>query len=65
MLISVIIPCYNEERYIIETLKKVNEQKSKFNLEIVVCDDFSNDKTNQILLENSNLYNNTYTEFDL
>ena len=57
MLISVIIPCYNEEVSIIETLKKVNEQKSKFNLEIIVCDDFSNDKTNQILCENSNLYN--------
>ena len=57
MLISVIVPCYNEENSIIETLKKVNKQKSKFNLEIIVCDDFSNDKTNHILRENSNLYN--------
>lgn len=57
MLISVIIPCYNEESYIIETLKKVNNQKSKFNLEIIVCDDFSTDETNRILKENSNLYN--------
>ncbi len=57
MLISVIIPCYNEESSIIETLTRVNKQKSKFNLEIIVCDDFSNDKTNQILRENSNLYN--------
>ena len=57
MLISVIIPCYNEENSIVKTLKKVNEQKLKFNLEIIVCDDFSNDKTNQILKENKNLFN--------
>lgn len=57
MLISVIIPCYNEENYILEILKKVNKQKLKFNLEIIVCDDFSTDKTNKILKENTNLYN--------
>ena len=45
MKISVIIPCYNEEKYIIEILKKVNNQKNKFDLQIIVSDDCSDDET--------------------
>ena len=56
MKISVIIPCYNEENYILRVLKKVNEQKSKFDIQIVVSDDCSSDKTISILKENSHLY---------
>jgi len=56
MKISVIIPCYNEEKTILEILAKVNNQKSKFNLEIIVCDDGSKDRTISIIEENNNLY---------
>ena len=56
MKISVIIPCYNEEKTILEVLAKVNNQKSKFNLEIIVCDDGSKDRTISIIEENNNLY---------
>ena len=56
MKISVIIPCYNEENYILGVLKKVNEQKSKFDIQIIVSDDCSSDKTISILKENSHLY---------
>ena len=56
MLISIIIPCYNEEKYILEILKRVNQQKTKFNLEIIISDDCSGDKTNEILKQNKNFY---------
>lgn len=56
MKISVIIPCHNEEKTILEILAKVNSQKSKFNLEIIVCDDGSKDRTISIIEENNNLY---------
>ena len=56
MKISVIIPVFNEKKYILEILKKVNIQKKKFNLEIIISDDCSNDGTREILDNNSYLY---------
>ncbi|MAJ22221.1 MAG: glycosyl transferase family 2 [Candidatus Pelagibacter sp. TMED64] len=56
MKISVIVPCYNEEKYIIEVLKKINLQKNTFNIEIIVSDDKSTDNTLDILKNSSNLY---------
>lgn len=47
--ISIIIPCYNEEKYISTVLTNVNKQKKLFNLEIIVVDDGSKDKTKEIL----------------
>jgi glycosyltransferase involved in cell wall biosynthesis len=54
--ISVIIPCFNEENFILKTLKKVNEQKKKFDIEIIVSDDCSTDRSLQLLQENNNLF---------
>ena len=48
MKLSIIIPCFNEESTIKEILKKVHDQ-SKFDKEIIVVDDFSNDNTREIL----------------
>ena len=56
MKISIIIPTYNEERYILQTLQKVNDQRSKFDLEIVISDDASTDQTMSLLHNNKNLY---------
>lgn len=56
MKVSVIIPCYNEDKTILEILTKVNNQKNKFNLEIIICDDGSKDKTISIIEEHDNLY---------
>ena len=56
MKISVIIPCFNEENSIIEILNKVNLQKKKFDLEIIVSDDGSKDGTIKKLEENSGLF---------
>ena len=56
MKISVLIPCFNEEKTILKILNKVNEQKQNFDLEIVVSDDGSNDKTKNLLVSNGKLY---------
>ena len=56
MKISIIIPCYNEENTIIKILEKVNSQRKKFNLEIIVSDDNSSDNTLNLLRDNKNLF---------
>lgn len=56
MKISVIIPCYNEEKTIIHLLEKVNIQKKNFNLEIIISDDGSKDQTIELLEKNKNLF---------
>lgn len=47
-LVSVIIPCYNAERFVEQAIRSIMEQTYK-NLEIIVCDDCSTDGTYQIL----------------
>ena len=47
-LISVIIPTYNRENVIIESLQSVLKQTYK-NIELIVIDDNSNDNTNEII----------------
>lgn len=56
--ISVVIPVYNEKNYIINVLHQVNEQKKKFDIQIIVSDDCSNDGTLELLKENPFLYDN-------
>ena len=50
MLISIIIPCYNEKNTILKILKKVQNQK--INKQIIVIDDSSTDGTTNILKKN-------------
>ena len=56
MKFSILIPVYNEKDYILEVLKRVNEQKKQFDLEIIVSDDGSTDGTKEILKNNSKLF---------
>ena len=56
MLISVLIPVYNEEKTILKLLKLVNNQKKKINIEIIVCNDGSSDNTDKILKKNPHLF---------
>ena len=60
MKVSILIPVYNEEKTIIEILKRVNNEILKikfFEFEVVVIDDFSNDETGNLLDKNKSLYN--------
>ena len=50
MLISIIIPCYNEKNTILKILNKVKNQK--INKQIIVIDDSSTDGTTNILKKN-------------
>ena len=45
MKVSVIIPCYNFEDYIEQSILSVVAQKTNFEFEILVRDDFSTDKS--------------------
>jgi len=56
MKITILIPVYNEKNYILKVLEKVQKQKEKFDLEIIVVDDYSSDGTIEILRENNSLY---------
>jgi len=48
MKLSIIIPCYNEQSTIKEIIYKIKNQ-SKIDKEIIVVDDYSQDKTRDIL----------------
>ena len=56
MIVTVIIPVFNEEKTIIKILKKVNKQKKFFNLQIIISKDGSNDKTKDLLKKNKYLF---------
>ena len=65
MLISIIIPVFNEEKTVKKILKKINEldfwDKQGLNKEIIVVDDKSVDETRKILEGNSALYSKLIT----
>lgn len=49
--ITIIVPCYNEERNIIKTIRKIKKSKyyKKFKIEILIVDDGSTDNTLSII----------------
>lgn len=60
-LVSVIVPNYNCEKYIEETLNSILNQTYK-NIEIIVIDDCSNDKSFEIALDYSQKHSNIIVE---
>jgi len=48
MLITVLIPCFNEKKTIEEVVDRINDLKD-LNLEIIIIDDNSNDGTKDLL----------------
>ena len=56
--LSVIVPVFNEEKTILKVLQALNKlQLEDTALEVIVVNDGSNDRTNEILAEHKNLYN--------
>lgn len=49
--ISIIIPCYNEEKTVVETVTELLKLEDKLDLEIVAVDDGSSDDTLRKLME--------------
>ena len=70
MSISVIIPCFNSEKYISKNIIKLRNliNKINFKYEVIIIDDCSNDKTYKILkkfkIKNKNIqiYKNSLNE---
>ena len=50
-LVSVCVVAYNQEKYIRQSLLSIINQETNFEFEIIVSDDFSNDKTASIIYE--------------
>ena len=49
ILVSVIITCYNKEKYIEKAIKSVLDQKTTFKFEIIIVDDCSTDESWKII----------------
>ena len=61
-LISIIVPVYNEEKTILEVLKKLSDiKKLEYLSEVIVIDDGSDDNSSNILADNKNLIDKLIT----
>ena len=56
MNLSIVIPVFNEEKTLLEILNRINQLKKYCNIEIIVINDGSSDKSEEILKDNSELY---------
>ena len=57
MILSIIVPVYNEESTVIKVLEKVkNNSSNLFEYEIIVIDDGSTDRSRKLLENNKHLY---------
>jgi len=57
MILSIIIPVYNEEKTVVEVLKKIrNNSSNLFKYEIIVIDDGSTDQSRKLLENNKHLF---------
>ena len=58
MILSIIVPVYNEEKTIIKILEKIKQNASNLiKYEVIVVDDGSTDQTNKLLKNNNHLFN--------
>ena len=57
MILSIIVPVYNEEKTIIKILEKIkNNSSSLFKYEVIVIDDGSTDQSKKLLENNKHLF---------
>lgn len=59
MKISIIFPIFNQEKYLQQAIDSVKNQTIGFeNIELILVDDCSTDKTKEIIIKNANEYDN-------
>lgn len=51
MILSVVVTAYKFENYIIQCIDSILSQKTNFEFEVIIRDDFSEDRTNELLTE--------------
>ena len=57
MILSIIIPVYNEEKTVISVLEKIKKNSSNLlKYEVIVIDDGSTDQSKKLLENNKQLY---------
>lgn len=57
--ISIVIPCYNVEKYIVRCMDSIERQTYGFdNIEVILVDDISSDSTYEIITEYASKYEN-------
>lgn len=61
---SIIVTSYNHEKYIKRCIDSIIMQKTFFDIEIIVGDDCSSDRTSEIILDYSNKYPNLIKKID-
>ena len=54
--LSIIVPVYNEEKIILDLLKKITILEKKCDLEIIIVNDGSSDNSKDIIENNKKLY---------
>lgn len=60
--ISIIIPCYNEEKHICNVINEIISYRTKYglNIEIIIVNDGSTDRTKECILEEMKNYSDIY-----
>ena len=63
--VSVIVPAYNEQETIVQVLESISEQElTDTELEVIVIDDGSEDRTVAVLEDRPDLYHKLITKND-
>ena len=52
MKISIVVPCYNEINTIGTIISRINNVFSKYDYEIIIIDDHSNDGSKEFIIKN-------------
>lgn len=63
-LVSVIVPCYNHEKYVEKCISSIFDQTYK-NLEVIIIDDYSTDKSVDVIKGLEDKYNFTFIQHDI
>ena len=51
IMLSIVVPTYGHEKYIIQALESIRRQKTKYKYEVLVGEDASPDNTRKLLKE--------------